>query len=134
MSPRPTLSRPLRMAQAAELLYAPIPLFLALTLPPESFGSAAFFWLLFQAAAAVAIAVGLGRGWWPARAGALLLAAWVLALAIVEGPAVVTAAFRRPDAVSVAALAVAAWAWLTQMAAFAGTLPDLARSGKRPRR
>jgi hypothetical protein len=28
------------------------------------------------------------------------------------------------------ALAVAAWAWVTQMVAFAGALPDLTRAGR----
>jgi len=127
------VSRPLRFAALAELLYAPVPLFLALTLLPLGATGASPGLLgvyLLQAVAAVGIAVGLRRGWWPARVAALLLAAYVLALAFVQGPALVTAAFGRRDPVSVVALAVAAWAWVTQMVAFAGALPDLTRAGR----
>jgi hypothetical protein len=127
------VSRPLRFAALAELLYAPVPLFLALTLLPLGATGASPGLLgvyLLQATAAVAIGVGLRRGWWPARVAALLLAAYVLALAFVQGPALVTAAFGRRDTVSVVALAVAAWAWVTQMVAFAGALPDLTRAGR----
>jgi hypothetical protein len=133
MTSRPPLSRPLRAAAVAELLYAPVPLFLALTLLPLGATGASRGLLagyLLQTFAACGIAWGLRRGWWPARVAALLLAAYVLALAIVQGPALATAAFSRRDTVSVAALAVAAWAWLTQMVAFAGALPDLTRSGR----
>ena len=125
--------RPLRFAALAELLYAPVPLFLALTLLPLGATGASAGLLgvyLLQAAAAVAIGWGLRRGWWAARVAALLLAAYVLALAFVQGPALATAAFGRRDTVSVATLAVAAWAWLTQMVAFAGALPDLTRAGR----
>jgi hypothetical protein len=130
---RPTVSRPLRAAALAELLYAPVPLFLALTLLPLGATGASPGLLgvyLVQAGAAVGIGVGLRRGWWPARVAALLLAAYVLALAFAQGPALATAAFGRRDTVSVATLAVAAWAWLTQMVAFAGALPDLTRAGQ----
>jgi hypothetical protein len=127
------LSRPLRFAALAELFYAPVPLFLALTLLPLGTTGASPLLLavyLLQAAAAVAIGWGLRRGWGVARVAALLLAAYVLALAFVQGPALVTAAFGRRDTVAVATLAVAAWAWLTQMVAFAGSLPDLTRAGR----
>jgi hypothetical protein len=80
--------------------------------------------------AAVGIGFGMRRGWWPARIAAVLLAAYVLALAVIQGPGLATAAFGRRDTVSVVVLAVAAWAWLTQMVAFAGALPDLSRSGR----
>lgn len=126
------LSRRLRAAALAELLYAPVPLFLAVSVFPARdthAGRALLLVYLAQAAAAVTIAVGLRRGWWPARVGALLLAAYVLALAVVEGPGLVGAALGRRDGVGVLALAVAAWAWLAQMVAFTGTLPDLTRSG-----
>jgi hypothetical protein len=129
----PIVSRPLRFAALAELLYAPVPLFLALTLLPLGATGASPGLLgvyLLQALAAVVIGVALRRGWWPARVAALLLAAYVLALAFVQGPALVTAAFGRRDTVSVVALAVAAWAWVTQMVAFAGALPDLTRAGR----
>jgi hypothetical protein len=133
----PTVSRPLRLAALAELLYAPVPLFLALTLLPLGATGASPGLLgvyVAQAVAAVGIGWGLRRGWWPARVGALLLAAFVLALAFVQGPALVTAAFGRRDTVSVVALVVAAWAWVTQMVAFAGALPDLTRAGRARRR
>ncbi len=133
MDSSPTVSRPLRAAALAELLYAPVPLFLALTLLPLGATGASPLLLgvyLLQAGAAVAIALGLRRGWWAARVAALLLAAYVLALAFAQGPALATAAFGRRDTVSAATLAVAAWAWLTQMVAFAGALPDLTRAGR----
>lgn len=129
-SPIP-FSRRLRLAALAELLYVPVPLFLALaSFPADGVGRRLLLVYLVQAFAAAAIAVGLRRGWWAARVAALLLAAFVLALAFVQGPAIVTAAFARGDTVSVVALAVAAWAWVTQMAVFAGALPDLTRSGR----
>ena len=133
MSSPPTLARRLRLAALAELLFVPVPLFLAVTLLPlgatgASPGLLAVY--LAQAVAAVVIAFGLRRGWRAARAGALLLAAFVLVLAVVQGPALVTAALGRRDTVSVLALAVAAWAWVAQMIAFAGTLPDLTRAGR----
>jgi hypothetical protein len=131
-SPTP-VSRPLRFAALAELLYAPVPLFLALTLLPLGATGASPGLLgvyLAQAVGAVAIGFALRRGWWPARVAALLLAAYVLALAFVQGPALVTAAFGRGGTVSVVALAVAAWAWVMQMVAFAGALPDLTRAGR----
>jgi hypothetical protein len=131
----PPLSRPLRFAALAELLYAPVPLFLALTsIPADGRGAGLFAVYLLQAAAAVGIAWGIRRGWWPARGAAVLLAAYVLALAVIQGPGLATAAFGRRDTVSVVVLAVAAWAWLTQMVAFAGALPDLSRSGRARRR
>ncbi|HEU0079172.1 MAG TPA: hypothetical protein VFQ76_16075, partial [Longimicrobiaceae bacterium] len=64
------LSRPLRFAALAELLYAPVPLFLALTLLPLGATGASPLLLgvyLLQSAAAVVVAWGLRRGWWAAR-------------------------------------------------------------------